>query len=65
MINRGKNVRATRVDGLSTSNCQPITMDVSDGKLTWSDKNLDDLIGSEITLRFHLNKATLYSFSTK
>ena len=66
-VKPGGSIRAEvlGVDGLSVKDCNPVTMDVSDGKLTWSEKNLEEWIGSKITLRFHLNKATLYSFLTK
>jgi PelA/Pel-15E family pectate lyase len=66
-VKPGGSIRAEvlGVDGLGAEDCKPITMDVSDGKLTWSEKNLEKWTGREITLRFHLNKSTLYSFLTK
>jgi hypothetical protein len=41
-----------------------VRSDVSDGRITWSGKDLKELTGEPIKLRFKLNKATLYSFFT-
>jgi PelA/Pel-15E family pectate lyase len=63
----GGSIRAEVIDvnGLSLKDCNPVTTDVSDGKITWSSKNLKDFIAPEIRLRFKLDKATLYSFFTR
>ena len=66
-VGRGGSVRAevVDVDGLSLEDCRPVTTHVSDGKITWSGKNLEELTGSQIRLRFRLDNATIYSFFTK
>ncbi len=66
-VKPGGSVRAEvlGVDGLSAKDCKPVTMDVSDGKIAWSGKNLKNFMGSRIRLRFKLDKATLYSFFTR
>ena len=65
-VKDGGSIRAEVIgaDGLSLSDCNPIRYDVSDGKITWAGKDLTESIGSEIKLRFKLNKATIYSFFT-
>ena len=51
--------------GLGLSDCKPIKASVSDEKITWAGKDLKALRGSQIRLRFKLNKATVYSFFTR
>lgn len=65
-IKAGGSVRAEAMGtaGLGLNDCKPIICAVSDGKMTWSGKDLKALEGSQIRLRFKLNKATLYSFFT-
>jgi hypothetical protein len=65
-VKAGGSIRAEviDVDGLGLNDCKPITVDVSDGRITWSGKDLKALNGSRIRLRFKLNKATMYSFFT-
>jgi PelA/Pel-15E family pectate lyase len=66
-VKHGGSIRAELIDvnGLSLKDCTPVTTDVSDGKITWSGKNLKEFMGSEIRLRFKLDKATIYSFVTR
>jgi hypothetical protein len=65
-VKEGGRVRAEVIDadGLSLNDCQPVSTDISDGKITWSGKDLGALTGSRIKLRFKLNNATIYSFFT-
>ena len=53
------------MSGLSLKDSNPVRTDVSDGKITWSGKNLKKFMGAEIRLRFKLDRATIYSFFTK
>lgn len=65
-VREGGSIRAEVIgaDGLALNDCKPIRTDVSDGRITWSGRDLKELRGSAIKLRFELEKATIYSFFT-
>ena len=65
-VKEGGSIKAEilNADGFSMKDCKPIKCDVSDGKVTWAGKDLSKLEGSDIKIRFKLDKATIYSFFT-
>jgi len=65
-VTEGGSIRAEVIgaQGLGLNDCTSVSADVSDGKITWCDRDLEELKGSRIKLRFKLNKATIYSFFT-
>ena len=65
-VREGGSIRAEVIgaQGLGLNDCTSVSADVSDGKITWYDKDLEELKGSRIKLRFKLNNATIYSFFT-
>jgi hypothetical protein len=48
--------------GWSASQCVPVKGDQVRAELTWSGKNLAELAGQRVRVRFHLKNADLYSF---
>ena len=65
-VEEGGSIRAEVIGaaGLALNDCKPVRTAVSDARVTWIDKDLKQLKGSRIRLRFELNKATIYSFFT-
>jgi phage tail sheath gpL-like len=64
-VKDGGSIRAEVVgaSGLSLADSIPVTADVTDGAVTFKAKNLSELIGKRIRIRFELKNAALYSFS--
>jgi hypothetical protein len=54
------------IPGFSAAECKPITGHIVDGAVAWtSGKNLSALRGQSVRLKFVLQNAKLYSYSTK
>ena len=52
------------IPGFSKDDCLPITGDVYDAEINWSDAKWSTLNGKWVALRIHLKNATIYSFRT-
>ncbi|MHC4553352.1 MAG: hypothetical protein ACYSUT_11415, partial [Planctomycetota bacterium] len=50
-------------DDSSVGKSNPITSDVINGQVIWSDVNFTELVGADKRFRFKLTNATLYSFA--
>jgi hypothetical protein len=57
--------KATLVAGFAKDQCTPTRGDVYEQPVQWAGKKWADLKGKRVRLRFHLKKATLFSFWTK
>ncbi|MCA9232196.1 MAG: PmoA family protein [Planctomycetales bacterium] len=51
--------------GWSAEECTPFRGDALDAEIKWGDKSLDQLQGQMIRLRFHLNRAKLFTFDLR
>ena len=50
------------IDGWSAGECQPLRGDVLGATVKWADSGLSSIDGRTVRLRFHLQRAKLYSF---
>lgn len=55
----------TPIPGFEWRNCRPVTADSTDSEIAWENAALRAASGQEVFLRFHIDRAKLYSYQFK